>query len=86
MTKTVRTDSGSEASLTISSECIDRKMKLYLERPAVNPDSDSLIWWLSERKKLPVIVELAQSICVHVEQVFHQNAYSARLDLLSTAH
>ena len=52
LTKIVGTDSGSEASPASSSERIDREMKYYLERPAIDPDSDPLIWWLSEKKKI----------------------------------
>ena len=43
-----------------SSDRINREMKLYFERPAIDPDSDPLIWWLSEKKKLPVLAELAR--------------------------
>ena len=50
----VGTDSGSwsEASPAGSSECTDREMKLYLERPVPDPDSDPLIWWLGEKKEI----------------------------------
>ena len=50
-------------------------MKYYLERPAIDPDSDPQIWWLSEKQYL---LSLHKSICVHVEQVYHQNTFSAR--------
>ena len=54
LTKIVGTDSGSgsEASPAGSSERIDREMKLHLERPATDPDSDPLIWWLGEKKEI----------------------------------
>ena len=90
LTKIVGTDNGSEASPTSSSDRIDREMKLYLERPAIDPDSDPLIWWLSEKKKLPVLAELARKyLCacgtsVPSERLFSKagfivNSYRSRL-------
>ena len=60
LTKIVGTDSGSEASPTSSSERIDREMKYYLEKPAIDPDYDPLILWLSLKIKLPILAELAR--------------------------
>ena len=60
LTKVTGGDSGSEPSPTTSGERIDKEMKLYLERPTLDPDSDPLNWWQCEKKKLPVIAELAR--------------------------
>ena len=90
LAKVVRTDSGSQPSPTTSSERVDKEMKLYLERPVIDPDSDPLIWWLSERKKLPVIAELARkylcacgtsvpSECLFSKAGFIVNDYRNRL-------
>ena len=80
LTKVAGGDSGSEP--TTSGERIDKEMNLYLERPALDPDSDPLNWWQDEKKKLPVIAELVHKYYVHVEQVFHLNVFSAKLNSL----
>ena len=34
-------------------EQVDREIKKYLEKPAVNFDSDPLQWWLNQKDELP---------------------------------
>ena len=50
LSKVAGSDSGSEPSLTTSGERIDKEMKLYLERPTLDPDSDPFKWWQREEK------------------------------------
>ena len=61
-----------------------------MERPATGPDSNSLIWWLGEKKELPMIAELARKCesaygtsvlleCLFSEAGFIVNSYANRL-------
>ena len=46
-------------------EQVDREIKKYLEKPAVDFDSDPLQWWLNQKYELPIIATLAKKyLCV----------------------
>ena len=55
-----------EALLSLTPrEQVDREIKLYLQKPPVDFDSDPLEWWSIQKDELPIIATLAKKyLCV----------------------
>ncbi len=81
LTRVAESAGGQEELPSSPSDRIKREIQLFRDVPAVDPDSDPLLWWASEQKRLPILAELARKylcICgtsVPSERMFSKSGY-----------